>query len=152
MTDRLMRLPAGLAHPGNMLPPPLPTRGPNIDIPSALACSQSSASCSVPSGLVLIQSQLPASLPFPPNSGYGVQHLQYAAQRDHWARIAHCPPPAEAISLEISVLYENGSKRKGTRGTPLGVSIFFFVYLCSSLIRSDVVLRVYVKGSKTFQQ
>ena len=95
-----------------------------------------------------MQSQLPASLSLPPNSGYGVQHLQYAAQCDHWARVAHRPPPAEAISLEISALYENGSKRKGARGTPFGVSIFFFVYLCSSPIKPDVVVKSICEGLK----
>ena len=148
MTDHLMRLPAGPARLGNMPPLPVPTQGPNIDIPSALVHSQSPASRSVPPGLALMQSRLPASLSLPPNSSYGVQHLQYAAQRDHWAHVAHRPPPAEAISLEISALYKNGSKRKGACGTPFGVSIFFFIYLCSSLIKPDVVVKSIYEGLK----
>ncbi|KAG6373980.1 hypothetical protein JVT61DRAFT_4610 [Boletus reticuloceps] len=76
-----------------MPPPPVPTQGPNIDIPS------------VPS--------------LPPGLGYGVQYLQYAAQRDHWAHITHYLPHAKTISLEISVLYKNSSKGRALTELPL---------------------------------
>lgn len=146
MTNHLTRLPAGPAHLRIMLPPPVPIQGPNIDIPSVLAHSQYPASHSVPPGLALMQSQQPASLSLPSNLGYGVQHLQYAAQHNHWAHVAHRLPPAEAISLEISV-YENGSKRKNAHGTALGVSIFF-IYLCFSPTEPDVIFKSICEGLK----
>ncbi|KAG9310695.1 hypothetical protein JVU11DRAFT_9289 [Chiua virens] len=147
MTDHLTRLPAGPACLGNMPPPPVPTQGPSIDIPFALAHFQSPASRFTPLSPALMQSQLPASPSLPPNSGYRLQHFQYAAQRDHWARVAYRPPPAETISLEISALYENGSKRKGARGTPLGVSIFAS-FISVPAIKLNAILKSICEGLK----
>ncbi|KAI6156716.1 hypothetical protein BKA82DRAFT_4345777 [Pisolithus tinctorius] len=57
---------------------------------------------------------LPAS-----SVGYTPWHLQYAVQREHWQRVAHCPPPAETISLEVLALYESGVRKKGLWGNPI---------------------------------
>ncbi|KAG1735511.1 hypothetical protein EDB19DRAFT_1830189 [Suillus lakei] len=52
--------------------------------------------------------------------GYSVNHAQYDAQRDHWAKKAYSTPPAETISLELSAVQEGGNKRKGGRGIGFG--------------------------------
>ncbi|KIN95292.1 hypothetical protein M404DRAFT_166101, partial [Pisolithus tinctorius Marx 270] len=75
--------------------------GPNIHIPSAMAPPGAGTS-------------LPAS-----SVGYTPWHLQYAVQREHWQRVAHCPPPAETISLEVLALYESGVRKKGLWGNPI---------------------------------
>jgi hypothetical protein len=56
-----------------------------------------------------------------PLPGYSVNHAQYDAQRDHWAKKAYSTPPTETISLEISAVREGGNKRKGSRGVGFGV-------------------------------
>ncbi|KAI6140348.1 hypothetical protein BKA82DRAFT_172411, partial [Pisolithus tinctorius] len=81
--------------------PQLPIRGPNIHVPSAMA--PAGAGASLPAGSV----------------GYTPWHLQYAVQCEHWQRVAHRPPPAETISLEVSALYESGVRKKGLRGNPI---------------------------------
>ncbi|KIN97073.1 hypothetical protein M404DRAFT_32663 [Pisolithus tinctorius Marx 270] len=82
--------------------PQLPIRGPNIHVPSAMA--PPGAGTSLPAGSV----------------GYTLQHLQYAVRHEHWQRVAHCPPPAKTISLEVLALYESGVRKKGLRGNPIG--------------------------------
>ncbi|KAG1721251.1 hypothetical protein EDB19DRAFT_1835594 [Suillus lakei] len=55
-----------------------------------------------------------------PVPGYSVNHAQYDAQRDHWAKKAYSMPPAETISLELSAVREGSNKRKGGRGIGFG--------------------------------
>ncbi|KAL4077213.1 hypothetical protein V8B97DRAFT_2004106 [Scleroderma yunnanense] len=93
-----------------LLPPAsLPGR-PNVYVPSTWKKVQQSAP---PAAHPAISSHLMA-LPSG-SSGYSAQHLQYAAQHEHWAHMAHHPPPAEMISLEISAMFEAGGKKKNIR-------------------------------------
>ncbi|KAI6029114.1 hypothetical protein PISMIDRAFT_25262 [Pisolithus microcarpus 441] len=55
--------------------------------------------------------KVPQPLP-PGSSGYSAQHRHYAAQCECWGRMAHNPPPAETILLEISAVFEAGGKKK----------------------------------------
>jgi len=87
-------------------PAPLPGR-PNVYVPSAWKRVQQPAPPAAPPAASSHLMALPLG-----SSGYSAQHLQYAAQRDHWAHMAHCPPPAEMISLEISAVFEAGGKRR----------------------------------------
>ncbi|KAG1808361.1 hypothetical protein EV424DRAFT_1543509 [Suillus variegatus] len=52
--------------------------------------------------------------------GYSVNHAQYGAERECWAKQAYAVPPAETISLEITAVREGGNRRKGARGIPFG--------------------------------
>ncbi|KAG2352477.1 hypothetical protein BDR07DRAFT_1480291 [Suillus spraguei] len=52
--------------------------------------------------------------------GYSVNHAQYGAERERWAKQAYAVPPAETISLEITAVREGGNRRKGARGIPFG--------------------------------
>ncbi|KAG0709186.1 hypothetical protein DFH29DRAFT_870203 [Suillus ampliporus] len=52
--------------------------------------------------------------------GYSVNHVQYGAERECWAKQAYAVPPAETISLEVSAVREGGNRRKGARGIPFG--------------------------------
>jgi hypothetical protein len=53
--------------------------------------------------------------------GYSVNHAQYSAERECWAKQAYAVPPAETISLEITAVQEGGNRRKGACGIPFGV-------------------------------
>ncbi|KAI6163399.1 hypothetical protein EDD17DRAFT_1507387 [Pisolithus thermaeus] len=85
--------------------------GPSVHVPSAwqhviqLENSRGSSSVMV----------LPAAL-----SGYSAQHMHYAAQCECWACMAHNPPPAEMISLELWVVFEAGGKRKNLQAINIG--------------------------------
>ncbi|KAG2150989.1 uncharacterized protein EDB93DRAFT_1276702 [Suillus bovinus] len=52
--------------------------------------------------------------------GYSVNHAQYGAERERWAKQAYAVPPVETISLEITAVREGGNRRKGARGIPFG--------------------------------
>ncbi|KAG1883960.1 hypothetical protein F4604DRAFT_1919765 [Suillus subluteus] len=52
--------------------------------------------------------------------GYSVNHAHYGAEQQCWAKQIYAVPPAETISLEISVVREGRNKRKGARGIPFG--------------------------------
>ncbi|KAI6152554.1 hypothetical protein BKA82DRAFT_4351868 [Pisolithus tinctorius] len=95
-------VPIQLPSISHTLHPQLPIQGPNIHMPSAMA--PAGAGASLPAGSV----------------GYTPRHLQYAVQREHWQCVAHHPPPAETISLEVSALYESGVRKKGLQGNPIG--------------------------------
>ncbi|KAG1869626.1 hypothetical protein F4604DRAFT_1927030 [Suillus subluteus] len=64
------------------------------------------------------------SLPVPYQAagqpGYSANHAHYGTEQQCWAKQIYAVPPAETISLEISVVREGGNKRKGTRGIPFG--------------------------------
>ena len=108
--------------------------GPNVYVPSAWNKGPQPAP-------PVTWPRLGQAIGLPPgSSGYGVQHLHYAAQRDHWAWMAHCTPPAETISLEISALFEAGGKKRNTHMNNIGVSSSTFGEL--SLIQHR---RVYAK-------
>ncbi|KIM69880.1 hypothetical protein SCLCIDRAFT_102259 [Scleroderma citrinum Foug A] len=111
--------PQSLQAPRYSFAPPFPptpfTGGPNVYVPSAWKKDQQPAP---PMAHPAASSHLMA-LP-PGSSGYGAQHLQYAAQRECWARMAHRPPPAEMISLEISAVFEAGGKKKNVRSNNIG--------------------------------
>ncbi|KIK82490.1 hypothetical protein PAXRUDRAFT_153710, partial [Paxillus rubicundulus Ve08.2h10] len=78
-------------------------QGPQVHVPSAWSA-------------ILV-----GSVPFPAGStGYGAQHLQYALQCNYWAHAAHHPPSVERIFLDISALYEGGSRKKGPCGNKIG--------------------------------
>jgi len=113
--------PQSLQAPRYSFAPPFPpapfTGGPNVYVPSAWKKDQQPAP---PMAHPAASSHLMA-LP-PGSSGYGAQHLQYAAQRECWARMAHRPPPVETISLEISAVFEAGGKKKNVRSNNIGVS------------------------------
>lgn len=96
----------------------LPTGQPNVYIPSAWNKAIQSAPLAARPGLGQATG-LPSG-----SSGYSAQHLQYAAQCEHWARMAH-RPPLETISLEITALYEAGGKKRNTRTNIIGVSSSF---------------------------
>lgn len=97
----------------------LPTGQPNVHVPSAW----NKAIQSAPPAAACPGSGQAMGLP-PGSSGYGAQHLHYAAQREHWARMAHCPP-LETILLEITAVYEAGGKKRNTRMNIIGVSSSF---------------------------
>ena len=98
-------------------PPPVPFPGrPNVYVPSAWNNVQLPAP-----PIARAASSALSALP-PGSSGYSAQHLQYAAQRERWAQMAHHPPPAETISLEISAVFEAGGKKKNARSNNIGVS------------------------------
>ena len=97
----------------------LPTGQPNVYVPSAWnKAIQSAPPIAVRPGLGQATGLPPGS------SGYDVQHLQYAVQRDHWAQMVHCPA-LETISLVITAVYEAGGKRRNTRTNIIGVSSSF---------------------------
>jgi len=100
--------------------------GPNVHVPSAWNKSPQSAPPAAPPGSGQVMA-LPLG-----SSGYGAQHLHYAAQRDHWARVAHHAPPAETISLEISAVFEAGAKKRNIRANNIGVSVapYYLIYCC----------------------
>ncbi|KIK78265.1 hypothetical protein PAXRUDRAFT_164433 [Paxillus rubicundulus Ve08.2h10] len=124
-----------------MPPPPLPSQhyssapmayqqrdmaaGPDIYVPSAwnqpalTPVSAPSLSMALPAGTM----------------GYGEQHLQYGSQRERWACMAHRPPSAETISLEISAVYEGGVRKKGARGNTIGA----LQSICEGLKDIDVM-------------
>ncbi|KIO10987.1 hypothetical protein M404DRAFT_127521, partial [Pisolithus tinctorius Marx 270] len=52
--------------------------------------------------------------------GYTPNHALYGSEHERWARLAYCTPPAETIMLDISALYEGGSRRSCLCGTPFG--------------------------------
>ncbi|KIJ10858.1 hypothetical protein PAXINDRAFT_16192 [Paxillus involutus ATCC 200175] len=94
--------------PHSSMPPmnPLQARGPDVYVPSAWQ-NPPQSNCVPQSNntpTILNQFQLPL--------GYGAQHAQYPSERDRWACLSYCPPPAETITLDITALYE-GSPRKG---------------------------------------
>ena len=88
-----------------------------------------------------IQPGLGQAIGLPLGSGYGAQHLHYAAQHDHWVQVAHCTPPAETISLEISAVFEAGGKKRSTHMNNIGVSS------CSTVGKLTLIQyhRVYAK-------
>ncbi|KIK77273.1 hypothetical protein PAXRUDRAFT_17625 [Paxillus rubicundulus Ve08.2h10] len=99
-----------------MPPPPVPSlqlhnttsgtplsKGPQVHVPSAWSA--------VPAGSAPLSAG---------STGYRAQHLQYALQCNYWAHAAHCTPSAEMISLDISALYEGGSRKKGPRRNQIG--------------------------------
>ncbi|KAI6146730.1 hypothetical protein BKA82DRAFT_4015567 [Pisolithus tinctorius] len=49
---------------------------------------------------------------------YTLNHVLYGSKREQWACLAYCTPPAETIMLDISALYEGGSRRSHLHGTP----------------------------------
>jgi len=103
----------------NFTPPPLPVPlpgRPNVYVPSAWNNIQLPAPPVARAASNAVMALLPGS------SGYSSQHLQYAAQREHWAHIAYRPPPAETISLEISAVFEAGGKKKNARSNNISVS------------------------------
>ncbi|KAI6096244.1 hypothetical protein EDD16DRAFT_1526115 [Pisolithus croceorrhizus] len=55
----------------------------------------------------------------PESSGYSAQHRHYTAQCKCWGWMAHNPPPTEMISLEISVVFEAGGKKKNFKWVDL---------------------------------
>lgn len=55
--------------------------------------------------------------------GYTVNHAAYASEREHWSKLSYVGSLAETISLDISVVHDAAPKRKGSRGTPIAVSI-----------------------------
>jgi len=59
--------------------------------------------------------------------------------------MAHCTPPAETISLEISAVFEAGGKKRGTHMNNIGVSS------CSTVGKLLLIQyhRVYVKDWRT---
>ncbi|KAI5988557.1 hypothetical protein EDD15DRAFT_2371224 [Pisolithus albus] len=106
-----------LSVSGLMLPPAIPAvphkspHGPSVHVPSAWRHVPQSKN-SRGSGNVMM-------LP-PASSGYSTQHMHYAAQRERWARMAHNPPPAEMISLEMWAVFEAGGKKKNLRANNIG--------------------------------
>ena len=92
------------------------TGGPNVYVPSAWNKGLQPAP-------PITRPGLGRAIGLPPgSSGYGAQHLHYAAQHDHWAQMAHCTLPAEMISLEISAVFEAGGKKRNTHMNNIGVS------------------------------
>ncbi|KAI6138900.1 hypothetical protein BKA82DRAFT_144031 [Pisolithus tinctorius] len=98
-----------------MPPPPMPTAhhnskfspaGPSVQVPSTWQNVPQPANppANAASGHMIV-------LP-PGSTGYSAQHVHYAAQRERWAHMAHNPPPAETISLEIWAVFEAGGKKK----------------------------------------
>lgn len=62
--------------------------------------------------------------------GYTTNHAAHASQREYWSKLAYSMGShAETISLDISAVHDAGAKRKGSRGTPISVSISHFVHL-----------------------
>ncbi|KAG1800558.1 hypothetical protein EV424DRAFT_1545696 [Suillus variegatus] len=51
--------------------------------------------------------------------GYSSQHALYAAERDHWGKMAYALSLAETILLEITVVHEGAGARK-KRGVAIG--------------------------------
>ncbi|KIK74940.1 hypothetical protein PAXRUDRAFT_515815 [Paxillus rubicundulus Ve08.2h10] len=111
--------PSGPHRPASMQPPQPPQmhRGPNVHVPSAWNEPHGNARPIIPPSLA------PA---FPPAVGYGPQHALYPSERECWAGLAHCPPPAETISLDVSAVYEGGPRKGRQHGTPFGVSLLNF--------------------------
>ena len=109
---------AALMPQSGLLQHKLPTGQPNVYVPSAWnkAIVQSAPPIAVHPGLSGQATVLPLG-----SSGYDVQHLQYAVQRDRWARMVH-RPAVEMISLVITAMYEVGDKRRNTRMNIIGVS------------------------------
>ncbi|KAI5990965.1 hypothetical protein EDD15DRAFT_2197753 [Pisolithus albus] len=83
-----------------------PPGGPSVHVPSAWQKCPSPANPRASGHIV--------ALP-PGSTSYNVQHMQYAAQCEHWVHMAHNPPPAETISLEIWAVFEGGGKKKNLR-------------------------------------
>ncbi|KAG2357178.1 hypothetical protein BDR07DRAFT_1491035 [Suillus spraguei] len=52
-------------------------------------------------------------------SGYLENHANYAAQCEHWAKLAYALPPMDTITLDISAVHEGGACKKG-HGVPIG--------------------------------
>lgn len=111
--------PSGPHCPASMQPPQPPQmhRGPNVHIPSAWNEPHENTHPIIPPSLA------PA---FPPAVGYGLQHALYPSEREHWVGLAHRPPPAEIISLDVSAVYEGGPRKGRQCGTPFGVSLLNF--------------------------
>lgn len=76
--------------------------GPNVAIPMSSSWHQTSAGHGV---------------------GYTVNHAAYASEREHWSKLSYVGSLAETISLDISVVHDAATKRKGSRGTSMAVSI-----------------------------
>ncbi|KAI5988303.1 hypothetical protein F5J12DRAFT_930080 [Pisolithus orientalis] len=53
-------------------------------------------------------------------SGYTPQHALHASERERWARLSYCSPPVETIMLDISALYEGGTRKGHLHGTHFG--------------------------------
>ncbi|KAI6142100.1 hypothetical protein BKA82DRAFT_4438534 [Pisolithus tinctorius] len=106
-----------------MPPPPTPTAhhnskfspaGPSVQVPSAWQNIPQPANppANAASGHMI-------ALP-PGSTGYSAQHVHYAAQCERWAHMAHNPPPAETISLEIWAVFKAGGKKKNLRANNIG--------------------------------
>ncbi|KAI6004803.1 hypothetical protein EDD15DRAFT_2359683 [Pisolithus albus] len=110
-----------LSGPGMMPPPPIPAARHKFipeyqcSPPNYLTPSPGGPTVHVPSAWQKVPQPLP-----PGSSGYSAQHRHYAAQRERWGRMAHNPPPAETISLEISAVFEAGGKKKNLRANNIG--------------------------------
>ncbi|KAL4065804.1 hypothetical protein V8B97DRAFT_2025593 [Scleroderma yunnanense] len=92
-------------NPGNLS---LPPGGPSIHVPSTWQKVPQPANPR-PSGHVM-------TLP-PGSTGYSAQHMHYVAQHEHWACMAHNPPPAETISLEIWAVFGAREKKRTYKQT-----------------------------------
>lgn len=77
--------------------------------------------------------------------GYSVNHAQYGAKQERWAKQAYAVPLAETISLEITAVREGGNRRKGARGIPFGVHRWNLL----QLLFADKSFRIYVRARKT---
>ncbi|KAI5989938.1 hypothetical protein EDD15DRAFT_2198291 [Pisolithus albus] len=95
------------------------THGPRVHVPSAWQNVPQRPNAGA-SGHVM-------ALP-PGSTGYSVQHMHYAAQRQRWARMAHNPPPVETISLEMWAVFEGGGKKKNLRANNIGVRFILLGY------------------------
>ncbi|KAG1885904.1 uncharacterized protein F5891DRAFT_1201454 [Suillus fuscotomentosus] len=109
--------PPVIAVPGGFRP-----RGPDIRIPTSWQGPQGSSS-------IRHSSQQGAI-------GYSSQHALYAAERDHWGKMAYASSLAETILLEITVVHEGAGARK-KRGVPIG-------NICEG--RKDVDARIDASG------
>ncbi|KAF9232882.1 hypothetical protein BU15DRAFT_67057 [Melanogaster broomeanus] len=113
-------------------------QGPDVQVPSAWRNPPQPVNPHFQVGASTRTQALQAPSPIPPHSqavpppspiigaGYAAEHARYASERDRWARLSFCPPPAETISLDFTALYDGGPRRSRLRGTQIGASILFF--------------------------
>jgi hypothetical protein len=80
--------------------------------------------------------------------GYTANHAAHASQREYWSKLSYTMGShAETISLDISAVHDAGPKRKGSRGTPISVSILRFVCMNRYL---KLQFRISTKGKRIF--
>ncbi|KAI6002395.1 hypothetical protein F5J12DRAFT_894162 [Pisolithus orientalis] len=122
-----------------MPPPPMPTAHHNPKFsPAGLSVQVPAAWQNVPwpaNPLANAASGHMIMLP-PGSTGYSTQHVHYAAQCECWAHMAHNPPPAETISLEIWAVFKAGGKKKNLQENNIGS-------LCEGLKDVDMLSTVH---------